>query len=106
MQKMFLWLLSLLLWVVCNPEKPAQETEAQELARSYCVGCHLLPQLTDLDRLGWEKALGWMGSFMGVYKSVQERRALLGAGAERERLLKARRFPEQPMIAEEDFRSH
>ena len=72
--------------------------DPESLAETYCQSCHLLPDPSDLDSIGWEKTFVWMRRFMGLYTDSTERNGLLGKGEERRRLVEAGVFPVSPMI--------
>jgi len=99
----FIWLLSSAL--ACKQEKAPVEnfSKGELLSKTYCVSCHIYPEPNLLDSNAWQKAFDWMGPFMGIYATEDQREKLLGNGDERKALLLANVFPEESAIAKSDF---
>lgn len=112
MKKTLLFLCLILLLTQCGQKKSTPEVytppkpsnlSGKELAQNYCVGCHQLPNPQSLPKDIWEKSimpnmalrLG-LGNRMGYLMSLNsdEMMAVLESGV----------YPENPVLAPEDFR--
>lgn len=118
MKKRYQWILLVLLLVFdgCQTdtkktaEKPANresqeknrsallEQPASTLARSYCTGCHLLPDPGLLDRATWETILPRMGHYYGIYANDTIRDWLLEGGRAGQIVEQQQVFPKTPII--------
>ncbi len=115
-----LWLAALLLtvpllYVTCQssstrdaatPPAPPQPTAltGRQLAQTYCVSCHALPDPALLDKKTWRVGvLPQMALRMG--QSMQQMQALgqFSDQAELTRLIEANVFPERPTLAPADW---
>ena len=112
MKKPLLFLYLMLLLTQCGEKKSTPEVytppkpsnlSGKELAQNYCVGCHQLPNPQSLPKDIWEKSimpnmalrLG-LGNRMGYLMSLSsdEMMAVLESGL----------YPENPVLAPEDFK--
>ncbi|MEL6867454.1 MAG: VCBS repeat-containing protein [Bacteroidota bacterium] len=78
-------------------EKPALDGE--QLAKLYCVGCHLYPEPDVLDQKSWEEyLLPRMGYMLGIYPNDSIRADLLGQAAEASLIEKRQIYPKGPRL--------
>ncbi|GJM33901.1 MAG: hypothetical protein DHS20C18_29020 [Saprospiraceae bacterium] len=96
----------------CKNESPPKQAEIKlaasdlsgaELAKIHCANCHKLPDLSELDKLSWEKGvLPQMAYRFGIYPN-DERATLIETGVGGQLVENANIYPRQPTIALEDF---
>ena len=114
MNKKLLLVLStslLLFQISCNRKKQAEaqtpptpsNLSGEQLAKTYCASCHLFPEPSLLDKSTWLKGvLPKMAYRLGMANSFD---LLLNMDKENmQAILDANIYPDQPMMAEEDWK--
>ena len=88
-------------------DEPILPSRGEQLAATYCLACHTVPEPTALPRESWEFCLTYMGMFLGFHDQTQ----LDSFSAEEQAILEARRdfiataelLPASPVISDEDW---
>ena len=94
---------ALLLLIACETfqqkDNEQQQQTAEENAGIYCGACHQFPKPDLLTKTMWkEEVLPKMAHFMGLFKSEQERLALIENNTGGQRVLAQNIFPTNPLV--------
>ncbi|PWJ60676.1 VCBS repeat protein [Dyadobacter jejuensis] len=110
----FLFLFPLLLFLACSkpqrqeqapPVEPlATDLDGKALAAVHCSRCHALVAPDLLPKASWkEDVLPAMGHRLGIYEGAHQPDALFDQGVSGQVVREAHVFPEQPMLARQDW---
>ena len=96
---------SLLFLMACGPQPTTSpQLEGENLAQSYCVGCHVYPEPDLLDKATWESyVLPRMGYMYGIYEHDSLREQLFEPNSGRIAVGRSGLFPAQPTLEEKDW---
>lgn len=88
-----------LLFLFSCEQKQKKPVDGKQLTAQYCQGCHVLPDINQLDKATWKNyVLPRMGYFMGIYPHDSIRDGLIESGEGGERVRQAGIFPEKAVI--------
>jgi hypothetical protein len=90
-----------------NYQHEQRFVRGQELAGTYCSGCHLEPAPDILPKKSWEVALGYMGYMLGMtnidYLADHPEFAQENVKSKQRYLAKENMIPAAPLLSEEDW---